>query len=63
MAASGERPVQRDDRQRDTLDQGRVLLDLPQRGALDHVLEDLLELSDWQELPRWIADQRGQEIR
>lgn len=63
VAASGERPVQRDDRSRDTLDQGRVLLDLPQRGALDHVLEDLLELSDWQELPRWIADQRGHGIR
>ncbi len=63
VAASGERPVQRDDRGRDVLDQGRVLLDLPQRGALDHVLEDLLELSDWQELPRWIADQTGQGIR
>jgi hypothetical protein len=63
VAASGERAVQRDDRSRDALDQGRVHLDLPQRGALDHVLEDVLELSDWQELPRWIATQRSQGVR
>jgi hypothetical protein len=63
VAASVQRAVQRDDRPRDALDQGRVLLDLPQRGALDHVLEDVLELSDWQELPRWIGNQRGQGVR
>jgi hypothetical protein len=63
VASSSVAAVKRDDRTRDTLDQGRVLLDLPQRGALDHVLEDVLELSDWQALGPWIADQKGQAIR
>jgi CotH kinase protein/Right handed beta helix region len=63
VVGSSGNAVQRDDRPQNTLDQGRILLDLPQRGALDHVLEDVLELSDWQELPRWISDQKGQAIR
>lgn len=52
--------VDRDDRKHDSLDQGRVLLDLPQRGALDHVLDDVLELSDWDQLPRWLDAQKAQ---
>jgi len=63
VVGSSASAVDRDDRSRDTLDQGRVLLDLPQRGALDHVLDDVLELSDWQELPRWIDEQKAQAIR
>jgi hypothetical protein len=51
--------VDRDDRTLDTLDQGRVLLDLPQRGTLDHVLEDVLELSEWEQLPRWLDEQQA----
>ena len=56
-------PCKRDDRDSDTLDRGRVLLDLPRRGVLDHVLENVLELSDWQELARWVGDQKEQAIR
>jgi hypothetical protein len=63
VVGSSTAAVDRDDRTHDTLDQGRVLLDLPQPGALDHVLEDVLELSDWQQLPRWIDEQKGQSIR
>ena len=63
VVGSSAAAVDRDDRSRDTLDQGRVLLDLPQRGALDHVLEDVLELSDWQQLPGWIDEQKGNGIR
>ena len=63
VVGSSAAAVDRDDRSRDTLDQGRVLLDLPQRGALDHVLEDVLELSDWQQLPRWIDEQKGPSVR
>jgi hypothetical protein len=63
VVGSSASAVDRDDRSHDALDQGRVLLDLPQRGALDHVLEDVLELSDWQQLPRWIDEQKGRPIR
>jgi CotH kinase protein len=63
VVGSSASAVDRDDRSHDTLDQGRVLLDLPQRGALDHLLEDVLELSDWQELPRWIDEQKGRPSR
>jgi len=63
VVGSSSSAVDRDDRSHDTLDQGRVQLDLPQRGALDHVLEDVLELSDWQQLPHWIDDQQGRPIR
>jgi hypothetical protein len=30
---------------------------------LDHLLEDVLELADWQRLPAWITDQKAQAIR
>jgi len=63
VVSSSAAAVDRDDRAHDTLDQGRVLLDLSQRGALDHVLEDVLELSDWQQLPRWIDEQKGRPLR
>jgi hypothetical protein len=63
VAGSRKKPVRRDDRERDRLDRGRVLLDLPQPGVLDHVLQDVLELSSWQELPSWIAQQRDQVVR
>lgn len=63
VAESQEDAVKRDDRERDGLDRGRVLLDLPRRGVVDHVLENVLELTDWQELPRWIGDQKEQAIR
>jgi len=63
VAESSAESVKRDDRERDTLDQGRVLLDLPRRGTLDHMLDDVLELSDWQQLPAWITDQKAQAIR
>lgn len=63
VAGSRTKAVQRHDREGDRLDRGRVLLDLPQPGVLDHVLEDVLELSSWQELERWIQDQREEVVR
>jgi hypothetical protein len=63
VVGSSAAAVDRDDRSHDTLDQGRVLLDLPQRGALDHLLEDVLELSDWQQLPHWLDEHKGRSIR
>ncbi len=62
VAESTRDAVKRDDRKTHTLDRGRVLLDLPRRGVLDHVLESVLELSDWQDLPRWLGDQKEQTI-
>jgi hypothetical protein len=63
VAQSQKEAVKRDDRQADVLDRGRVLMDLPQPGVLDHVLQNVLEISDWQDLPRWIADQKEQAVR
>jgi hypothetical protein len=63
VAGSRKKPVDRDDRETDRLDRGRVLFDLPQPGVLDHVLQDVLELSSWQELSRWIGEQRDQVVR
>ncbi len=63
VAESKKSAVKRRDREEDVLDQGRVLLDLPRAGVLDHVLSNVLELSDWQDLPRWIGDQREQAVR
>ncbi len=63
VADSTKDAVRRDDRESDMLDRGRVLLDLPRRGVLDHVLENVLELSDWQELPRWVGDQKEHAVR
>ena len=60
VVGSSSAAVDRDDRKHDRLDQGRVLLDLPQRGTLDHVLEDVLELSDWEQLPSWLEQQKAQ---
>jgi CotH protein len=63
VAQSSKDAVKRDDRKADALDRGRVLMDLPQPGVLDHVLQNVLEISDWQDLPRWIADQKEQAVR
>jgi hypothetical protein len=63
VASSRKKPVRRDDREGDRLERGRVLLDLPQPGVLDHVLQDVLELSSWQELSRWVAEQRDGVVR
>lgn len=63
VAESLKKPVRRADRERERLDRGQVLLDLPRRGVLDHLLENVLELEDWQELPRWIGDQKEHAIR
>lgn len=63
VAESKKAAVRRDDRSGERLDQGRVLLDLPRPGALEHVLQNVLELSDWQELPRFVDAQKEQAIR
>jgi hypothetical protein len=63
VAESRKQPVKRGDRESDRLDRGRVLLDLPQPGVLDHVLEDVLELQSWQALAGWIKDQRQEVVR
>jgi hypothetical protein len=63
VAESKKTAVKRDDKEGDRLDQGRVLLDLPRPGVLEHVLQNVLELSDWQELPRFVDAQKEQAIR
>jgi hypothetical protein len=64
VAESKKRSVKRDDREGgDRLDRGRVLLDLPQPGVLDHLLEDVLELASFRDLKRWVSDQREAVVR
>jgi hypothetical protein len=63
VADSKKNAVKRGDRDADRLDRGRLLLDLPQPGVLDHVLEDVLELSNWQELEGRIGELRDEVVR
>jgi hypothetical protein len=37
------------------LDEGRVLQALPRRGDLEHVLENVIRLDSWDELPTWVS--------
>jgi hypothetical protein len=63
VAATKKKAVKRDDREDDRLDRGRLLLDLPQPGVLEHMREDVLELSSWQDLASWIDGQREEAVR
>lgn len=51
--------VKRKDRDGDLdevrLDEGRVLQALPRRGDLEHVLENVVQLPTWEELPAWVS--------
>ncbi len=37
------------------LDEGRVLQALPRRGDLEHVLQNVVQLGTWEELPTWVS--------
>ncbi len=63
VADSRKSAVKRGDREVDRLDRGRVLLDLPQPGVLDHMLDDVLEIPSWQALKGWIGEQRNEVVR
>lgn len=61
FVVGSKRPVKRRDRDDDLeerLDEGRVLQALPQRGVLEHVLSNVLQLSSWQELEGWVTSTR-----
>ena len=59
---SHKQPVRRLDKGRDTLDQGRVLENLPQEGVIDHLLENVLALPVWSELPTWVDARKRQAV-
>ncbi len=59
VVGSEKRAIKRQDRDKDRMDSGRVQQALPQPGTLDHVLENVLQLSDWQQLEAKIAEVRG----
>jgi hypothetical protein len=46
----GKRAIRRDDLGRDRLDVGRFLGSLPRRGVLDHLLDNVLALEQWEEI-------------
>lgn len=57
FVVGSELPVRRDDRSEQALDIGRVQVRLPRHDSLPHLRENVLGLSDWAELPDWIAPQ------
>lgn len=55
--------IRRSDRDEEgRLDEGRILQALPQRGVLDHVLENVLRLERWQDLNDWVATTRKANV-
>lgn len=65
VVGSKKHAVKRSDRDDDSearLDEGRILQALPQRGVLDHVLENVLQLESWEDLDTWIASMRKEEV-
>jgi len=50
FVAATQRPVQRKDKKKDVLDRGSVRLNLPPAGSQQHLLHNVLELSDWSQL-------------
>lgn len=52
----------RDDEGEGKLDEGRILQALPQSGVLDHVLSNVLQLSNWQDLEGWVKSARKESV-
>lgn len=44
------------------LDEGRVLQALPRRGDLEHVLENVVQLQSWEELPAWVSRTQKESV-
>lgn len=55
FVVDSKRAVQREDGAGIGLDVGRAQLGWPRHGALDHLRDNVLLLSDWEALPEWIA--------
>jgi hypothetical protein len=53
------RAVQREDGSPQGLDLGRAQLGMPRHDALDHLRDNVLELSGWPSLPTWIEQRRA----
>jgi hypothetical protein len=51
--------VKRDDRKKNTLDNGRARSGFPPTGVLGSVLHDLLGIEDWTELGAWSKARRN----
>jgi hypothetical protein len=58
VVGSKKKPIRREDRRADKLDQGRILESLPQDGNVDHLRDNVLDIGDWQELPEWVENRR-----
>lgn len=54
IVGSKSSTIDREDREHDRLDQGRILESLPQDGTVDHLRDNVLGLGAWQELPAWV---------
>ncbi len=59
VVGSEKHAIKRKDREHDRLDSGRIQQALPQSGTLDHVLENVLGLSDWQQAEAKLTELRG----
>ncbi len=54
FVVDSKRPIHRADLGRDRLDVGRIQTSLPRAGALAHLLQDVLGLTNWDTLPDWL---------
>ena len=48
--------IVRKDRDRQSLDSGRVQVRLPQSGTAEHLLRQVIGLADWQQLDAWLGE-------
>jgi hypothetical protein len=55
VVESLKKSIDRKDRARDDLDLGRIQTHLPRGDSLASLKNDVLELSQWDDLPRWLA--------
>lgn len=62
IVGSREVPIRREDREKDKLDQGRILESLPQDGTVDHLRDNVIGIEDWQGLPEWVEARRREVV-
>jgi hypothetical protein len=59
---SEKQAIKRQDRDRDHLDQGRILESFPQEGTVDHLRDNVLGVKQWSELPQWVEARKRQAV-
>ncbi len=63
FVANAEKPVDRQDKKKDVLDRGNVHLSLPPPGAQLHLLRNVLNLSQWEQVAPMMAQANHNKVR